>query len=146
MSKFLNAFQVTDHQSRLKDDSVINHFPQPAARQTAFDALVIEARLRQSLVTVRSLGSRGLRIAALETFSGVPTFYSRWCRQAFVYPTDGSTETFLAYLEQLLDTTRIGVLITSTDADAALIRLHRESLEKRVRIALAKEPALGIAL
>jgi len=46
----------------------------------------------------------------------------------------------------LLDQTGARVLITSSDGTLALIRQHREQLERRVRIALAKEPALGIAI
>src|SRR5437899_1118061 len=107
MSRFLDELQGTRHRSRLENDSPLNDFPQLAARRTAFDALVLEARLRQSLVTVRSLGSRGLGVAALETFAGEPAFSSRWCQQAFVCPTDGGPQAYLAYLEQLLDCTRI---------------------------------------
>ncbi len=114
--------------------------------ELTYDALVLDARLRQSLMTVRSLGSRGLRVAAVGTFGGVPTFSSRWCQQAFVFPTDEGAEEYFSYLEQLLDRIRVGVLITSTDATIALIRRHREQLEQRVRIALAKEPALAIAI
>ena len=111
-----------------------------------YDALVLDARLRQSLMTVRSLGSRGLRVAALETFASAPAFSSRWCQQAFVCPADIGTKEYLTYLEQLLDRTGARVLITSSDATIALIRRHREHLEQRVRIALAREPVLGIAI
>ena len=110
-----------------------------------YDALVLDAQLRQSLVTVRSLGSRGLRVAALGP-SAAPTFSSRWCKQAFVCPVNESTEGYLPYLEQLLNRIDARVLITTSDATIALIRRHRERLEQRVRIALAKEPALGIAI
>src|SRR2546425_12955609 len=84
----------------------------------AYDALVLDGRLRQSLTTVRSLGSRGLRVAVLETFDsgGVPAFSSRWCQQRFVCPASQGTEAYLTYLEQLLDRTDAGVLITSSDA------------------------------
>jgi hypothetical protein len=44
---------------------------------TVYDALVLDAVLRQSLVTVRSLGCRGLRVAALDTSKSVSTFSSR---------------------------------------------------------------------
>jgi predicted ATP-grasp superfamily ATP-dependent carboligase len=114
--------------------------------QKACDALVLEAKLRQSLMTVRSLGSRGLQVAALETFAGTPTFSSRWCNYAFICPTDGSANAYLSCLEQLLDRTNVGILIASSDANIELIRQHRARLERRVRIALAQEPALGIAL
>lgn len=40
---------------------------QRETRQPAVDALVLDARLRQSLATLRSLGSRGLRVAADRT-------------------------------------------------------------------------------
>lgn len=113
---------------------------------TACDALVLDAALRQSLVTVRSLGSRGLRVAALETTNNAPAFFSRWCQRRFVCLAGEGTETYLAHLEQLLDTIRAHVLITSADGTIALIRQHRERLERRVPIALAKEPALAIAV
>src|SRR5205823_11201449 len=111
-----------------------------------YDALVLDARLRQSLASARSLGSRGLRVAAVGTAPGEPTFSSRWCQRAFPFPTDEGTEAYFAYLEQLLDRTHARVLISSSTATIELIRRHRECLEQRVRVALAKEPALGIAL
>src|SRR5262249_48131457 len=42
--------------------------------------------------------------------------------------------------------TQAKVLITSSDATIALIRRHRQKLEQFTRIALAKEPALSIAV
>ena len=103
-------------------------------QQRKYDVLVMEATERQTLVTVRSLGSRGLRIAAMETCSDVPTFWSRWCQQAFVCPTDGKAETYLAALEQVLEQTNAGVLITTSDVNVELIRQHREG----IRVALRK--------
>src|SRR5438552_7087553 len=114
-------------------------------RQATFDALVLDARLRQSLVTVRSLGSRGLRIAALETCDDVPAFSSRWCQHKLVCPADEGTREYLTYLEQVLDSSGARVLITSSDGTVALLRQHRRQLEQRVRIALAKDSALAIA-
>lgn len=119
---------------------------QLATRQVTYDALVLDARLRQSLATVRSLGSRGLRVAAVGSSGGLPTFSSRWCQKAFICPADEGTDEYLPYLEQLLDRISVRVLIASSDATVALIHRHRERLEQRVRIALAREPALGIAI
>ena len=117
-----------------------------AISQASCDALVLDARLRQSLVTVRSLGSRGLLVAALETYDRVPAFSSRWCQQRFICSAGEGTEEYLTYLEQVLDSTGARVLITSSDGTVALARQHRERLEQRVCIALAKESALGIAV
>jgi predicted ATP-grasp superfamily ATP-dependent carboligase len=110
------------------------------------DALVLDASLRQSLVTVRSLGSRGLRVAALEIGHKVPTFSSRWCQQQIICPAEEGTEQYLEYVEQVLDATKARVLITSSDGTVALIRQHRERIERRVRVALSGEPGLGIAV
>jgi predicted ATP-grasp superfamily ATP-dependent carboligase len=121
---------------------------QSMARKVSYDALVLDGRLRQSLATVRSLGSRGLRVATLETSdnAGVPAFSSRWCQQRLVCPAHQGTEAYFTYLEQVLEQIRVGVLISSSDGTIALLRRHREHLEGRVRLALAQEPALGIAI
>lgn len=117
-----------------------------ATLQVTYDALVLDAISRQSLATVRSLGSRGLRVAAVGTTGKEPTLSSRWCQQAFICPVEEGTDEYLHYLEQVFDCTGARVLITSSDGTIALIRRHRERLEQRVRIALAKEPALAIAI
>src|SRR5579875_813394 len=119
-----------------------------------YDALVMDARLRQSLVTVRSLGRRGKRVAALEVSNlmklsrSVPTFSSRWCQRSYVAPSyERDTEPFLTYLKQLLDNTGARVLITSSDGTLAVLREHRAEIEQHnTRIALAQEPALSLAL
>ena len=121
--------------------------PGSIASPCIYDALVLDARLRQSLVTVRSLGRRGLNVAALETSKGVPTFSSRWCRHAYCAPSfQKNTEPYFTYLAQLLDNTGARVLIPSSDGTIALIRQYREQLDRRVSVALAKELALGIAV
>jgi predicted ATP-grasp superfamily ATP-dependent carboligase len=112
----------------------------------AYDVLVLDALLRQSLVTVRSLGKRGLAVAALETSDAVPAFSSRWCKRAFVCPAVDGTDALLLYLERLLEQNGARVLITSSDSTVAFVRQHRERLERQVGIALAKEPALSIAI
>ncbi len=113
---------------------------------TFYDALILDAGLRQSLVSIRSLGNRGLHIAALDILSSTPAFSSRWCQRGFVCPSSEASEGYLTYLEQLLELTGTRVLISSSDSTVALLRKHRERLEKQVRIALAKEPALTIAV
>ncbi len=118
----------------------------PARTKLTYDALVLDADLLQSLATVRSLGSRGLRVAALGTSSGLPIYSSRWCQRAFICPEEEATDEYFNYLEQVLEENDIHVLITSSDASIDMIRRHRKRFEQRVRIALAKETALAIAL
>jgi predicted ATP-grasp superfamily ATP-dependent carboligase len=110
------------------------------------DAIVLDASLRQALVTVRSLGRRGVRVAAAETHARAPAFASRWCRGGLVFPAKQGTDAYHAILERCLERTGARVLIPSSDATIALLRRHRAQLEPRVRLALAPEPALAIAM
>ena len=143
-----------------KDGNEISHFEKQEAndkrqgRSSVYDALVVDANLRQSLMTVRSLGHHNLRVAALETVVSVnkskyiPTFTSRWCQASYIAPSYAEdTAAFLAYLDNILRNTRVQVLISSSDGTIATLRKHREEIERRgVRIALAKEPALALAI
>src|SRR5260221_12905381 len=130
----------------METKQVITRDSQIARGRLVYDALVLDGRLRQSLTTVRSLGSHGLRVAVLETSNsgGVPAFSSRWCQQRFVCPAGQGTEAYLTYLEQLLDYTDAPVLIASSDATIALIRRHREQLERRGGSVPAPETAPGL--
>lgn len=126
---------------------------QSAKHAVTYDALVLDAKLRQSLVTVRSLGRHNRQVAALETSNlweqsrHVPTFSSRWCQHAYIAPGyERQTEPFLSYLLRFLDNTGARVLITSSDGSLALVREHRAEIERRVRVALAKEEALEVAI
>ena len=110
-----------------------------------YDALILDARLRQALVTVRSLGAQGLQVAALE-HTTVPTFASRWCQRSIVCPVDEGTEAYLAYLENVLNYTGARVVIPSSDGTIALLRQHRERLELHTHLALASEAAMTIAV
>jgi predicted ATP-grasp superfamily ATP-dependent carboligase len=136
----------TDSSLEERSEGLTLRNSQPVVAQGACDALILDARLRQSLVAVRSLGSRGLRVAALGTAHGEPTFSSRWCQQALVYPANEGTDDYFSYLEQSLDELDTRVLIASSDATVGLIRRHRGRIEQHVRVALAKESALAIAV
>ncbi len=147
MNGFSNESRHTDGLLSVKSSTSLDAGTQQTPHPVTYDALVLDARQRQSLVTVRSLGSRGLRVAALEASSSVPTFSSRWCQHGFHAPTyEQGPEPYLAYLEQLLDQTGARVLITCSDATIGVIRQHREQLERRAHLALAQEAALHIAL
>lgn len=119
-----------------------------------YDAVVLDAKLRQSLTTVRSLGRRGKKVAALETTNAiekskhVPTFTSRWCQEYSIVPTyEKQAEPFLASLEHFLDYTGARVLISSSDEGIDVLRSNRAAIEQRgTRLALAKESSLAIAI
>ena len=111
-----------------------------------FDALVLNASLRQSLVAVRSLGRRGLKVAAAGTQRDAPAFSSRWCSQALLFPPEQAVGAYGATLEAWLERTGARVLVASHDATIALLRRNRTRLEPRIKLALADEPALAVAI
>src|SRR5437764_12171711 len=100
----------------MESNQLLTRDSQPAPRLVTYDALVLDGGLRQSLMAVRSLGSRGLRVAAVESFAGAPAFSSRWCQQAFICPVDIGTKKYLTCLEQLLDRTGARDLIADSAA------------------------------
>lgn len=116
--------------------------------QEKFDILVLNARSRQSLMTVRSLGKRKLRIAALEKPDChiIPAFSSRWCQQRIICPAYTEAKEHLTYLHQLLEASNAQVVIPTSDEDVAVLRQYREMLEPRTRLAIARESALSIAV
>jgi len=87
-------------------------------------------------------------VGALETLDELPapTFSSHWCQYKAICPAHEDTKDYLAFLEQVLDITGARVLIACSDGTIEMIRRHRERLEQRVRVALAQEPALVIAV
>jgi len=112
----------------------------------AFDALILNAPLRQSLMAVRSLGRRGLRVAAAGASLDAPTFASRYCSAGFAFPPEEEGDRYLVVLEDWLGQRGARVVIPSHDGTIALLRAHRERLGKRTRLALASERALAIAV
>ncbi len=133
---------------RIENKKIIDANSQRSTEQASCDAFILDAALRQSLVTLRSLGCHGLRTVALETVDELlaPAFASRWCQHKVVCPAAIGTMEYLTYIEKILTSTGARVLIPSSDGTVALLREHRERIEQQVHIAMAKEPALAIAV
>jgi predicted ATP-grasp superfamily ATP-dependent carboligase len=87
-----------------------------------------------------------LRVAAAETFDDVPAFSSKWCQHKAVIQAEEGTDNYFERLRQILTATGAKVLIPSSDPTVALLRRQRKPLEQLTHIALAKEPALAIAV
>ena len=127
---------------------------QSQKQDVLYDAVVLDAKLRQSLMTVRSLGRRGKRVAAMETNSAIekskhiPTFTSRWCQESSIVPAyDQQAQPFLTHLKHFVDVAGARVLISSSDEGIAVLRAHRAEIEQwGIRLALAKEASLAMAI
>lgn len=122
-------------------------------RTGAYDVLVLDALLKQSLAAVRGLGKAGLRVAAgesaahFDTAVPLPAFRSRYCARALVLPdlvTDPSA--FVAAVLRFARDYRPRVILPTGDSTIAVLRGHRAELaELGCVLALASEAALDIA-
>ncbi len=118
--------------------------------RATYDVLMLDARYRQSLATIRSLGRHGLRVAAADTIPTAPGFSSRWCADRFVVKghgedPDADPDANVAFVEELLATHRVGVVFPTADGTIEALRRARERLRPHVALALASEAALELA-
>lgn len=154
MENYLRIGAAVVKDEQLNNNHLTKQSRQESSRLLPYDALVLDAKLRQSLVAVRSLGRHSKSVASLEVKNNlkqskhVPTFTSRWCEKSYIAPAyERDPEPFLTYIKLLLDNTGARVLLTSSDGTLAVLREHRAEIEQHnTRIALAQEPALSIAL
>ena len=116
-------------------------------------ALVVDASLRQALVTTRSLGRSGLRVGTAESPDlshprlGVPAFESRWSDWDAILPSyHGDPDTYANSVLQLAGTRRAQVVIPSIDGSIAALRPWRRRFEQQgTALAVPSEPALAVA-
>ena len=129
------------HTHRPRSGGVLNTMPE-------LDALVVDARLRQSLVAVRCIGRLGRRVGVADSpGSPPPASRSRWTAMSATLPdvADGA-DTYIDALLQLLERHPTRVLISTHDGTIDAIRARRAELERVVGVALAPERSLGPAL
>ncbi len=110
-------------------------------------ALVLDADLRQSLVSVRSLGRAGVEVHVAESHAGAPAFASRWCAGRTVLPDVADDPAgFVERVGELCESLGRPVVITSHDGSIEALRAHRAQIEAVATLALAPERALAQAI
>jgi predicted ATP-grasp superfamily ATP-dependent carboligase len=127
--------------------AVVGKGERAAGKTHELGAVVLDADERQSLVSIRSLGRAGVRVGALESRPGVPAFSSRWCTLSGLVPnvgvdSDGFVDAVIEWVERYSPQ----VLICASDGSVDALRRRREEIERRVKLSLASEKALDIAL
>ncbi|MGH3265527.1 MAG: ATP-grasp domain-containing protein [Trebonia sp.] len=118
-----------------------------------YDILVLDAAMKQSLASVRSLGRAGLRVAAGESVAQfdpavpVPTLRSRYCLHSLVLPDLVSdTAAFITAIIEFVRDHSPRVVLPTGDITIGVLRYHRKALaELGCVLALAAESALDIA-
>ena len=118
-----------------------------------YDILVLDASIKQSLASVRSLARAGLRVAAAESVAQfdsavpVPTFRSRFCARAVMLPDlIADAPAFIEALMEFVREHSVRVVLPSGDATISVLRPYRQQLaDLGCFLALAPESALEIA-
>jgi len=116
-----------------------------------YDILILDAALKQSLASARSLGRAGLRVALAECVplpqATLPAFRSRYCSRALVLPNlEKDAPAFIAALTRFVTEHSPRVILPSGDATISVLRAYREQLAGLgCVLALAPESALEIA-
>jgi len=125
----------------------------PGSGPGGYDILVLDAAMKQSLASVRSLGRAGLRVAAGESVAQfdpavpVPALRSRYCLRSLVLPDLVSdTPAFIAAVIEFVRDHSTRVVLPTGDVTIGVLRCHRQKLaELGCVLALAPESALDIA-
>jgi predicted ATP-grasp superfamily ATP-dependent carboligase len=118
-----------------------------------YDILILDASMKQSLASVRSLGRAGLRVAAGESTAqfdpsvSLPTFKSRYCQRSLVLPDlIGDPRAFTDAVIEFVRDHSPRVVLPTGDVTIGVLRQCREQLaELGCVLALASESALDIA-
>jgi len=111
------------------------------------DVLVTDADGNHALAVVRSLGARGLRVAAAGSAWSAKALWSRYCRRRGLYPSPArSVRAFRAALDRMLETLRPAVLMPMDEQTIMALAPERAALEARVdALPLAAPDALRTA-
>jgi predicted ATP-grasp superfamily ATP-dependent carboligase len=118
-----------------------------------YDVLILDASMKQSLASVRSLGRAGLRVAAGESVAQfdpavpLPTFRSRYCRGRLVLPDlISDAPAFVAAVTEFVRHHSLRVILPTGDITIGVLRPYRQQLaDLGCVLALAAESALDIA-
>ena len=125
----------------------------PMSKQTnmphghRYDALILDAHTNQSLVTIRSLGKKGMSVASIgNPGRKAPAFSSKWCSLALISPAHEGTTEYAEFLLSFLKKNTVGVIFSSSDGTVSLLQKYRKEISKYSKIALAKPKALATAI
>jgi len=108
--------------------------------------LITDAARGSAIAFIRSLGRRGWRVIAADTYAGNPGFRSRYVAGRLVYPSPVSEPT--AFVQALRDTIRdehVDLVIPITDEVILPLSAVREEIEATCTLALPDAESLATA-
>ena len=113
----------------------------------AVDVLVTGVEERQGLAVVRSLGRRGLRVAACASSDDAIGFCSRYATVCATYPSpDAGTRDFAQQIAAVAKEHSAAVIMPSVESTVIALDAHRELFDQRVALAMPGSAVLEMAL
>lgn len=96
--------------------------------------LVTDAELRKSVPIVRSLGRAGLYVVCGSSTRWAPSFFSKYCREAHIYPDPKDERLFLEWLISNAERKLFNIVFPICDSTMAPITKHLDLLQKYMKI------------
>jgi predicted ATP-grasp superfamily ATP-dependent carboligase len=98
-------------------------------------ALITNGLSPKSLVCARSLGKRGIYVIVCDCKRFAPTFFSKYCREHFLYPDpEKYPDDFVNTILNFLKRKKVDVILPMNSAETLLICKHKDKLSKYVRV------------
>ncbi|CAA9529347.1 MAG: hypothetical protein AVDCRST_MAG79-771, partial [uncultured Thermoleophilia bacterium] len=111
------------------------------------DALVLDLDTRAGLCLTRSLGRAGHRVAVAARDPAAPGLRTRHATARFVLPEpDGDFEAYVAAVLDRLERSGAGVVLTSIDADLAVLHGRRDAVSRFAVPAVGSPAAVDVAI
>jgi D-aspartate ligase len=119
----------------------------PSGHRDRIDVAVFDAEQRQSLVAVRSLGRRGLRVGVFGSQVRSPAFQSKWSATSrIVHDCSTDAAAFVHDVAEVVHELCPQVVIPTHDGSIEALRQNRAAFGSRTVLALAEEEPLDIAV
>lgn len=108
--------------------------------------LVSAGAEKQSLAAVRSLGRAGVHVDVVESKPGAPAFRSRWCRKAWVSPSNHDRDAYVRFLLERLSSDAYATVLACDDLTATYLSEERERFAPRTALALPPRESFACAV
>lgn len=108
--------------------------------------LVTDAKQRKAVPIIRSLGRRGIPVIAGDDQRFSMSFFSKYCRQALVYPSPGKQpERFRDWLVSQAGKGVFDILFAIDEHTLDVVTKYHEELSKYVRVPTVRYPVYRLA-
>jgi predicted ATP-grasp superfamily ATP-dependent carboligase len=107
--------------------------------------LVTDADYKQTLCATRSLGRRGIHVAAGSSRRRAQSFYSKYCRERLLYPSPQRQDEFASFLLSYVQTNEIDVVLPVGYFATTALSRHKDSFSGYASLPVADYDSMRVA-